>query len=61
MSADPSLPKQLLHLLEKRQNPGRRKQDQAAASSQRSEAIQKETERRKAQRRKPTRAKTRKP
>jgi hypothetical protein len=61
MPLDPSLPKHLVHLLEKRQGAGRRKQDSAKSSATAAEnKLPAGIDRRKSTRRKPKPAKSRK-
>jgi hypothetical protein len=61
MSLDSSLPKHLQHLLEKRQRPGRRKQDGVkSAAAFANEKLPTGIDRRKSSRRKPKAAKSRK-
>lgn len=61
MPLDPQLPKQLLHLVEKRNQPDRRKQRGANGANEAAHnggrALPSGTERRQAQRRKPNRSK----
>jgi hypothetical protein len=61
MPLDPTLPKQLQHLLEKRQSSGRRKQDGAnSALTAADDKLPVGSDRRKTSRRKPKLAKSRK-
>jgi hypothetical protein len=60
MPLDPSLPKHLQHLLEKRQGAGRRKQDDVKSElASANEKLASGTDRRKSSRRKPKPAKSR--